>query len=147
MVLLICSILKHSMFLMRNANVNFARTFAVIFMKDIARRWPKYHEINFSVRQSHFFTDRQNWLGDRVGRTSNPWCSSCTVSFLPAACVMVFRRVEFFFFSSSLGTFRTFSILKACYLKNMCLQISYIDFSKFSKTIENFWKFQIFKNS
>ena len=30
--------LKHSIFLMKNANVNFARTLAPIFMKDIVRR-------------------------------------------------------------------------------------------------------------
>ena len=34
----IYAVLKHSIFLMRNANVNFARTLAAIFMKDIVRR-------------------------------------------------------------------------------------------------------------
>ena len=39
--------------------------------------------------------------------------SCLTLSFLPPACGMVFRRLEFLF-SSPLGTFRFFSIWKAC---------------------------------
>jgi len=34
----IYAVLKHSIFLMRNANANFARTIAAIFTKDIVRR-------------------------------------------------------------------------------------------------------------
>ena len=34
----IYAVLKNSIFLMRNASANFARTLAAIFMKDIARR-------------------------------------------------------------------------------------------------------------
>ena len=41
----IYAVLKHSIFLMRNANLNFARTLAAIFMKDIVRRWPKCREM------------------------------------------------------------------------------------------------------
>ena len=43
--------LKHSIFLMMNANVNFARNLAPIFMKDTVRRWPKCRENTLLVVQ------------------------------------------------------------------------------------------------
>ena len=49
----ICAVLKHSIFLMRNANANFARVLAAIFMKDIVRRWSnvaKYKTSNLLQR-------------------------------------------------------------------------------------------------
>lgn len=41
------AVLKHSISLMRIACVNFAKTLAAIFMKDIVRRWCKCREIYY----------------------------------------------------------------------------------------------------